>query len=49
VRIQRTAPDGNRGRRWWWTWSRILKTGAFEEDVPLKDEDVIIVPERVLF
>lgn len=48
VRIQRTAPDGRKvsldvdvGR--------ILKTGAFEDDVPLRDEDVVIVAERMLF
>lgn len=48
VRIQRTAPDGTR-QTLLVDVERILKTGAFEDDVPLKDEDVIIVPERVLF
>lgn len=48
VRIQRTAPDGRR-QTLEVDVGRILKTGAFEEDVPLRDEDVIIVPERVLF
>lgn len=48
VRIQRTAPGGRR-QTLEVDVGRILKTGAFEEDVPLRDEDVIIVPERVLF
>lgn len=48
VRIQRQAPDGTR-QTLYVDVERILKTGAFEDDVPLKDEDVIIVPERVLF
>lgn len=48
VRIQRTAPGG-RKQTLEVDVGRILRTGAFEEDVPLRDEDVIIVPERVIF
>lgn len=48
VRIQRTAPDGRR-ESLEVDVGRILKTGSFEDDVPLRDEDVVIVPERVLF
>lgn len=48
VRIQRNAPGGRR-QTLEVDVGHILKTGAFEEDVPLRDEDVIIVPERVLF
>lgn len=48
VRIQRTAPDGKR-ESLEVDVGRILKTGSFEEDVPLRDEDVVIVPERMLF
>jgi polysaccharide export outer membrane protein len=48
VRIQRTGPGG-RKQTLEVDVGRILKSGAFEEDVPLRDEDVIIVPERVIF
>lgn len=48
VRIQRTSPDGRR-QTLEVDVGRILKTGSFEDDVPLRDEDVIIVPERILF
>jgi len=47
VRIQRTAPDGSK-QTLVVDVGRILKTGAFEDDVPLENEDVIIVPERIL-
>ena len=47
VQIQRTAPDGTK-RTLVVDVARILKVGAFEEDVPLQDGDVIIVPERGL-
>lgn len=47
VQIQRAAPDGSKK-----TMSvdvgRILKQGTFEEDVPLQDGDVVIVPEKGL-
>lgn len=48
VRIQRTAPGGQK-QVLEVDVGRILKTGSFEEDVPLRDEDVIIVPERIIF
>ncbi len=48
VRIQRAAPDGRR-ESLEVDVGRILKTGSFEDDVPLRDEDVVIVPERILF
>lgn len=48
VRIQRTAPDGKR-ESLEIDVGRILKNGTFEDDVPLRDEDVVLVPERVLF
>lgn len=47
VQIQRTAPDGTK-RSMVVDAGRILKLGAFEEDVPLQDGDVIIVPEKGL-
>lgn len=48
VRIQRTGPDGKR-QTMEVDVERILKTGNFDEDVPLRNEDVIIVPERLIF
>lgn len=48
VRIQRTAPNGRR-ESMEVDVGRILKTGSFEDDVPLRDEDVVIVPERGIF
>ncbi len=47
VQIQRTAPDGSK-RTMVVDVGRILKQGAFEEDVPLQDGDVVIVPEKGL-
>lgn len=47
VRILRTAPDGSK-QTLHVDVGRILKTGAFEDDVPLLDGDVIIVQERML-
>ena len=47
VRIQRTGPDGTK-QTLQVDVGRILKTGAFEDDVPLLDGDVVIVPERLL-
>ena len=47
VRILRTGPDGNK-QTLHVDVGRILKTGAFEDDVPLLDGDVVIVPERIL-
>jgi protein involved in polysaccharide export with SLBB domain len=47
VQIQRTAPDGSK-KTVLVDVGRILKQGSFEEDVPLQDGDVIIVPEKGL-
>jgi len=46
VRIQRKAPDGSL-QTLEVNVDRILKTGNFDKDVPLQDEDVIIIPERM--
>jgi polysaccharide biosynthesis/export protein len=47
VQIQRTAPDGSK-KTMLVDVGRILKQGSFEEDVPLQDGDVVIVPEKGL-
>lgn len=47
VQIQRTAPDGSK-KTMQVDVGRILKEGKFEEDVPLQDADVVIVPEKNL-
>ncbi len=47
VRILRTAPDGSK-QTLVVDVGKILRTGLFEEDVPLQNGDVIIVPERIL-
>lgn len=47
VQIQRTAPDGSK-KAMMVDVGRILKQGTFEEDVPLQDGDVVIVPEKGL-
>lgn len=47
VQIQRTAPDGSK-KTLVVDVGRILKEGSFEEDVPLQDGDVVIVPEKGL-
>jgi len=47
VEIQRTAPDGSK-KSMRVDVARILKKGSFEEDVPLQDGDVVIVPEKGL-
>lgn len=47
VQIQRTAPDGSK-KTMLVDVGRILKEGTFEEDVPLQDADVVIVPEKGL-
>lgn len=44
VKLLRFAPDGNK-QTLEVNVENILKTGAFEKDVPLKNEDVIIVPD----
>jgi len=47
VKVLRTAPDGSK-QTLIIDVGTILKTGAFERDLPLRDEDVVIVPERTL-
>ncbi|MFH0953351.1 MAG: polysaccharide biosynthesis/export family protein [Verrucomicrobiota bacterium] len=47
IRILRNAPDGSR-QTLVVDVGRILKTGAFEDDVPLQDGDVVIVPDKLL-
>jgi len=47
VQIKRTAPDGST-KTMRVDVARILKEGSFEEDVPLQDGDVVIVPEKGL-
>ena len=47
VQIQRTAPDGSK-KTLVVDVGRILKEGSFEEDVPLQEGDVVIVPEKGL-
>ena len=47
VKLIRTAPDGSR-QTLIVDVGRILKTGNFDDDIPLRDGDVIIVPERIL-
>lgn len=47
VRILRSAPDGTR-QTLFVDVGRIIKTGNFEEDVPLQNGDVVIVPEKLL-
>jgi len=47
VQIKRTAPDGST-KTMRVDVARILKKGSFDEDVPLQDGDVVIVPEKGL-
>lgn len=47
VQIQRAAPDGSK-KTMQVDVGRILKEGTFEDDVPLQDGDVVIVPEKGL-
>ncbi|HMP91029.1 MAG TPA: SLBB domain-containing protein [Kiritimatiellia bacterium] len=47
VKLQRTSPDGTQ-QVLIVDVEDILKTGRFERDVPLQNEDVIIVPAKVL-
>lgn len=47
VKILRTAPDGSK-QSLVVDVGNILKTGSFENDVPLENGDVVIVPEKVL-
>jgi protein involved in polysaccharide export with SLBB domain len=46
VKILRAAPDGSK-QTLFVDVSKILETGEFEKDVPLRNEDVIIVPETL--
>ena len=47
VKVLRSAPDGSK-QTLISDVGRTLKYGVFEEDVPLEDGDVIIVPEKIL-
>lgn len=47
VKLIRTAPDGTK-KTLFVDVGTILKTGAFENDVPLQDGDIVIVAERIL-
>lgn len=47
IRILRAAPDGTR-QTLYVDVGRVLKTGNFDEDVPLQNGDVIIVPEKLI-
>jgi len=47
VRVLRRAPDGSKQTLVVDVGS-ILRTGAFENDVPLRDGDVVIVSEKIL-
>jgi polysaccharide biosynthesis/export protein len=47
VKILRSAPDGSK-QTLIVDVGKILKSGAFEDDVPLENGDIIIVPERLL-
>ena len=46
VKVVRKAPDGSQ-QTLVFDIEKILKTGSFEQDIPLQDEDVIIIPERM--
>ncbi len=48
IKVLRTGPDGGK-QTMEVDVAHILKTGDFESDIPLRNEDVIIVPERLLF
>lgn len=48
VKVMRTAPDGTK-QTLIIDAGAILKTGDFEHDLPLRDGDVVIVPERTVF
>lgn len=45
VKVIRTAPDGSK-QTMVTDVERILKNGDFDKDLPLRDGDVVIVPER---
>lgn len=46
VKILRKAPDGKQ-QTLLFDVEKILETGQFESDIPLQDEDVIIIPARI--
>ena len=48
VKVMRTAPDGTK-QTLVFDAGEILKTGDFQRDLPLRDGDVVIVPERMGF
>lgn len=45
VKIQRKSPDGSR-QTLTFDVEKILKSGDFDLDLPLQDEDVIIIPQK---
>lgn len=45
VKIQRKSPDGSR-QTLTFDVEKILKSGDFDQDLPLQDEDVIIIPQK---
>ena len=47
VRLQRTSPDGTQ-QVLIVDVEEVLKTGKFDKDVPLQNEDVIIIPPKIL-
>ncbi|HMO51071.1 MAG TPA: SLBB domain-containing protein [Kiritimatiellia bacterium] len=46
IRVQRKSPDGSQ-QTIVFDVERIIRTGDFDKDIPLQDEDVILVPRRV--
>lgn len=46
VKLQRTAPDGSR-QTLVVNVEKILQTGAFDDDVQLRNEDVVIIPDKM--
>lgn len=46
VKIMRKAPDGSQ-QTLIFDVDKILKSGQFDQDIPLQDEDVIIIPQRI--
>ena len=47
VKILRSAPDGSK-QTLIVDVGNILETGSFDQDIPLVNGDVVIVPERIL-
>jgi len=46
VKILRKAPDGSQ-QTVVFDVDRILKSGQFDQDIPLQDQDVIMIPEKI--